>query len=139
MNRSAFVMLLPLTLFTISATLTASSPPEEDFGIWKNPNDSVHIKIVSCGDARCGVAVWANEKAKADSLKGGTKELIGTMLLRDFREQAAGKWKGKAFVPDIGKEFSGLATIVDATTITVKGCLVWKVGCKSQTWTRVSR
>jgi uncharacterized protein (DUF2147 family) len=138
MNRSVIAIIVLLTLFTISRSVNASSTLEEDFGIWKNPNDSVHIKIVSCGDARCGVVVWANEKAKADSRKGGTNELVGKMLLRDFRQEATGRWKGKALVPDIGKEFSGLATIVDANTITVKGCLVWKLGCKSQTWTRIS-
>lgn len=138
MNRSALAMLNCLTIFTISGPVIANSAPVEDFGIWKNPKDSVHIKIVSCSEARCGVVVWANEKAKADSVKGGTNELVGTMILKDFREQPNGEWKGKAFVPDIGKEFSGVATVVDANIMTVKGCIVWKVGCKSQTWTRVS-
>ena len=123
--------------FGMLAGLAASPAMAESFGIWKNPKNSVNIEIISCDDARCGVVVWANEKAQADSLEGGTAELVGTMLLRDFREKANGKWKGKAFVPDIGKDFSGTATIVDTNTITVKGCLVWLIGCKSQTWTRV--
>lgn len=138
MKRSAFAMFSPLILIAISGSAVSGSPPAEDFGIWKNPSDSVHIKIVSCGNARCGVVVWANEKAIADSRKGGTNELVGTMLLKNFREQSKGKWKGKAVVPDIGKEFSGLATMGDPNTITVKGCMLLGVGCKSQTWTRIS-
>jgi uncharacterized protein (DUF2147 family) len=120
------------------ASLVASPAAAETLGIWQNPKNSVHIEIVSCDDARCGVVVWANEKAKADSLEGGTAELVGTTLLRNFREKNNGKWKGKAFVPDIDKEFSGTLTFVDASTIRVKGCLVWIIGCKSQTWTRIS-
>lgn len=110
---------------------------EESFGDWKNPQGSVHIKLESCGDARCGIVVWANAKAKADALEGGTANLIGTMILRDFRETADGKWEGKAFVPDIGKEFSGIATFENDSTLTVKGCLIGHFGCKSQTWTRI--
>lgn len=110
---------------------------QESFGIWENPQGSVHIKLESCGDARCGVVVWANAKAKADALEGGTANLIGTTILRDFRETADGKWEGKAFVPDIGKEFSGFATVENDSTLTVKGCLVGHFGCKSQTWTEI--
>ena len=138
MKRSALTVLLPVVIYAISGTVAVNATLAKDFGIWKNPSNSVHIKIVLCGNARCGVVVWANEKAIADSRKGGTNELVGTMLLKNFREQSKGKWKGKAVVPDIGKEFSGLATIVDANTITVKGCMVLGVGCKSQTWTRIS-
>jgi uncharacterized protein (DUF2147 family) len=138
MKRSALAKFPPLIFIAISSSAVFGSPPTEDFGIWKNPSDSVHIKIVSCGDARCGVVVWANEKAIADSRKGGTNELVGTMLLKNFREQSKGKWRGKAVVPDIGQEFSGLATIVDPNTITVKGCIILGVGCKSQIWTRIS-
>lgn len=124
--------------FGMLASLGASQAAAETFGTWQNPKNSVHIEIVSCDDARCGIVVWANEKAKADSLEGGTAELVGTTLLRNFREKANGKWKGKAFVPDINKEFSGTMTFVDASTIKVKGCLAWIIGCKSQIWTRVT-
>lgn len=110
---------------------------EETFGIWENPQGSVRIKLESCGDARCGVVVWASDKAKADALEGGTANLVGTTILRDFHETADGKWVGKAFVPDIGKEFSGFATVVNDSTLTVKGCLVGHFGCKWQTWRKI--
>lgn len=125
---------LAILVFWAAGPLAAD---QESFGDWKNPQGSVHIKLESCGDARCGIVVWANEKAKADALEGGTANLIGTMILRDFRETADGKWEGKAFVPDIGKEFSGIATIENDSTLTVKGCLIGHFGCKSQTWTRI--
>ena len=110
---------------------------QESFGIWENPQGSVHIKLESCGDARCGVVVWANAKAKADALERGTANLVGTTILRDFRETADGKWEDKAFVPDIGKEFSGFATVENDRTLNVKGYLIGHFGCKLQTWTKI--
>jgi uncharacterized protein (DUF2147 family) len=123
--------------FGMAAWLSATPAAAETSGIWQNPENSVHIEIVSCDDARCGVVVWASEEAKADSLEGGTAELVGTTLLRNFREKANGEWEGAVFVPDIGEDFSGTLVFAGANTITVEGCLVWAIGCKSQTWTRV--
>lgn len=110
---------------------------EQSFGVWANPQGSVHIKLEACGDARCGVVVWANDKAKADALEGGTAILVGTTILRGFHETADGKWEGTAFVPDIGKEFSGFATVENDSTLTVKGCLIGHFGCRSQMWTKI--
>lgn len=113
-----------------------SQAADESFGIWRNPKNSVHIRAHPCGTGMCGTVVWANAKAQADARKGGTKKLIGAQLFRDFRQEQ-GVWRGKVFVPDIGKTFTGTVTMVDATTAEGKGCLVGKIGCKSQRWTRI--
>lgn len=86
----------------------------------------------------CGIVVWANEKAKADARKGGVDPLIGARLFRDFSQTRPDTWRGKVFVPDIGKTFSGTITIVDADTIRADGCLIGRIGCRSQSWSRVA-
>ena len=53
-------------------------------GVWRNPKNSVHVEIKPCGAGACGYVVWANEKAKADAREGGTKDLIGLQLFRNF-------------------------------------------------------
>ena len=105
--------------------------------VFRNPSNSVHVRIHPCGKSRCGTVVWANDKAKADSARGGTRNLVGTELFKEFREISPKVWKGKVFVPDLNKVFSGTGTIKDQNTIVARGCLIAGMGCKSQTWTRV--
>lgn len=123
-------------LLASSAALAQQSASQDS--VWKNPSNSVHVQIHDCGVSKCGTVVWANDKAKADSARGGTPNLVGTQLFRDFKEVSPKVWKGKVFVPDLNHTFSGTGRVVDANTIIAKGCAVGNVGCKSQTWTRVT-
>jgi uncharacterized protein (DUF2147 family) len=116
--------------------LPMSAAQAEDL-ILRNPSNSVHVRIHPCGKTRCGTVVWANDKAKADSARGGTKDLVGTELFREFREVSPKVWKGKVFVPDINKVLTGTGTVKDKGTIVARGCLFAGMGCKSQTWKRV--
>lgn len=111
---------------------------DRSFGIWRNPSNSVHVRAQPCGQRMCGVVVWANDKARADAKRGGTDQLVGAELFRDFILEKPGKWRGKVFVPDIGKTFSGTITAIDERTLVGKGCLLAGLGCKSQTWTRLA-
>ena len=105
--------------------------------VLRNPQNSVHVRIHPCGKTRCGTVVWANEKAKNDSAKGGTKNLVGTELFREFQEVSPKVWKGKVFVPDVNKVFTGTGTVKDKDTIVARGCLFAGIGCKSEVWKRV--
>jgi uncharacterized protein (DUF2147 family) len=106
-------------------------------GVWRNPQDSVHISLRGCGDALCGTVIWANDKAQADARRGGTDPLVGVDLFRNFRAAGPGVWRGRVFVPDLNKSFSGTLTRVDERTLIGKGCLIGRIGCRSQTWRRV--
>jgi uncharacterized protein (DUF2147 family) len=114
-----------------------SGPVTAEELVLRNPSNSVHVRIHSCGATRCGTVVWANDKAKADSARGGTKRLVGTELFREFKEISPTVWKGKVFVPDINKVLTGTGTVKDDNSIVARGCLFAGMGCKSQTWTRV--
>jgi uncharacterized protein (DUF2147 family) len=105
--------------------------------MWRNPKGSVQIDIRPCGSYACGFVVWANADAQADARKGGTENLIGLQLFRDLTADREGAWRGKVFVPDLGMTFSGTAQSTDGLRLKAKGCLLGRVLCKSQTWTRV--
>jgi len=107
------------------------------YGVWRNPKNSVHLEIKDCGETACGVVVWASERAKADARKGGSANLVGLRLLRDFAPDKHGAWRGKVFVPDLNMTFSGAAEVLDAKTLRAKGCVLGGILCKSQIWTRV--
>jgi uncharacterized protein (DUF2147 family) len=123
----------------LAALLLSPSPvlaqDAERDNVWRNPQDSVHVRVRPCGNSRCGVVVWANDKAKADSARGGTLNLVGLNLFRDFQQVKPNVWKGKAFVPDMNRTFTGTLTIKNGDTAVAKGCVL--MVCKSQTWTRV--
>ncbi len=117
---------------------SAASPPDGIEGVWRNPHNSVHIRYEPCGKgAICGTVVWASDKAIADARRGGTENLIGTPIFRNLYRNGPNRWKGSVFVPDIRKTFSGTVTI-DGDQMIGRGCLVLGVGCKSQTWSRIT-
>lgn len=112
-----------------SATSTASE--------WRNPKNTVHIRLRSCGgDRMCGTVIWASDKAKADAARGGTEQLVGANLFRDFRQVAPGSYKGRVFVPDMNRTFSGHMRI-EGNSMIGKGCVLGLI-CKQQVWTRIS-
>lgn len=131
-------MIPRLSLVLCGALLISAAPaPEGIEGVWANPRNSVHIRYESCGKgAICGTVIWASEKAIADAKRGGTDSLIGTQIFRNLYKSGPNSWKGKVYVPDIRKTFSGTVTI-EGDKMIGRGCLVLGVGCKSQTWSRV--
>ena len=137
MQNHHLAAIFVFTLAAVSAS-TASAQQSAGDSVWRNPSNSVHIRIHSCGKSRCGTVVWANDKAKADCARGGTPNLVGTELFRDFKEVSPRVWKGKVFVPDINRVFTGTATVKDQNTLVARGCLFGGIGCKSQTWMRVT-
>ena len=135
--RRPIIALLLATLALGGPALAAVPSKHPSYGVWHNPANSVHVAARPCGDKMCGVVVWANAKAKADAAKGGNPKLVGMNLFEDFTQVDDTHWKGKVYVPDIDKTFSGTVTVVNHNTLTGKGCLIGGIGCKSQTWTRV--
>ena len=131
-----FTSLSVAAAFLVTPAPALSQKSGQDM-VLRNPSNSVHVRIHPCGKSRCGTVVWANAKAKADSARGGTPNLVGTELFREFREVSPNVWKGKVFVPDLNKVFTGTGTVKDQNLIVARGCLIGNIGCKSQTWTRV--
>ncbi len=129
---------LAVLAFALVPVAAGAARADQSFGVWRNPQNSVHVRAEACGQRMCGVVVWANDKARADAARGGTPNLAGETLFKDFRLQKPGLWRGKVFVPDIGKTFSGTIEVIDPTHLKGSGCLVGRIGCKSQSWTRIA-
>lgn len=125
---------LPLAAMPAAANDLAAAPIASE---WRNPSNSVHVRIDKCGKAICGTVTWASDKAVADARRGGTQNLVGTRLFRDLAPAGKGKWKGKVFVPDIRQTFTGTLSFAESDKMVGKGCVLFGVICKSQTWSRV--
>ncbi|HVF92766.1 MAG TPA: DUF2147 domain-containing protein [Sphingomonas sp.] len=120
----------------LAAAVAASSPAPSIDGVWHNPRNSVAVRTGACGQRLCGWIVRASDKAKADARARGAPDLIGTALLRNYRRSSRNKFAGQVWVPDMGRAFGSTITVVDADTLSVKGCLVGGFICKSQLWRR---
>ncbi|WP_243652742.1 DUF2147 domain-containing protein [Novosphingobium sp. PhB165] len=129
-------LLLAISLVLASPAWAKSD--SQSLGVWKNPQNSVHVRAERCGNQMCGVVVWANDKAKADAKRGGTNNLVGMNLFRDFTQEKPGVWRGRVFVPDMNRTFSGRVTMLDHNRLEGRGCLTGNIGCRSQTWTRLN-
>lgn len=130
-------IMLAFSLLCIANGATAATSTDRSFGIWRNPKNSVHIRVIQCGDRMCGKVIWANEKAQADAAKGSDTPLVGSTLFQGFTQEKPGIWRGKVYVPDIGKTFSGTISVIDSHHMEGRGCLLRNIGCKSQIWTKI--
>ena len=107
-------------------------------GDWTNPSRSVTVKIAPCGSGMCGTVIEASDKAKADAAKGGTKQLIGTVLLSNLSSDSKGLWRGTIFVPDMKVRSKAKLKRDGSNRLKVSGCGPGGMVCKSQEWTRAA-
>lgn len=129
------LLLAPLLL--AGGASAAGRDGDAALGLWRNGSNSVHLEAHHCGDSMCGKVVWASDKAIADARRGGTPNLIGLDLFHGFRKDRKGNWRGKVFVPDLNRTFSGTVVMLDANTLRGTGCTLGGLICKSQTLRRI--
>ncbi|MEA3016404.1 MAG: hypothetical protein QOI38_1126 [Sphingomonadales bacterium] len=116
---------------------TAGAQTQAPAGVWRNPRNSVHVRIQPCGRALCGTVVWADARAQQKAREAGTPNLVGAQLFRQLQPQGTGTWGGRVFVPDRARTVSGTLRLRGRNAV-VSGCIVAGLVCRSQTWTRVS-
>lgn len=105
-------------------------------GVWRNTNNTVHIKAAPCGTNMCATVVWADDKTKA-TVASQDRNIIGMQLLRDFRESGPSEWKGSVYVPDRNMTVSGTITMLDRNTLKAVGCFLGMF-CQTRHWQRIS-
>jgi len=120
---------------SVPATALAQEPVE---GRWRNPKNSVTVKIAPCGSTWCGYVVDASEHAKQSARDGGTENLIGTRILTELRPAGEAVFKGKAFDAKRNIHVPATIRVIGPSTLSVKGCLIGGLICKEQRWTRIS-
>lgn len=117
------------------ARATVTAPPT---GNWMNPKSTVEVNTRACGPNLCGRVVWASPKAVKDAREGGTPNLIGTELLRNYRAAGPDKWRGTIFVPDLGRSFGSKMVELGPNSLQVSGCMVGGMICRKQVWHRAA-
>ena len=137
MTRWALV-LAGLTGATVAQANVPARPPAV-IGRWANPRNTLAVQTGRCADGTlCGRIVWASPRARAEARNAGLPDLVGTQLLRGYHRNRAGIWVGRVFVPDMRRTFSSRIRQETPATLTISGCVVAGLLCKSQVWHRVA-
>ena len=127
-----------LALAAIGSAAEATAPgahPDAVIGRWANPRGTLAVETAPCaGGALCGRIVWASAQARG----AGLPDLVGTQLLRGYPRNRTGSWEGTVFVPDMGRTFPSRLRQTSPVTLTISGCVVGGLLCKSQVWHRVA-
>ena len=58
-------------------------------------------------------------------------------VLYDLEFERPGNWSGKAFNPEDKQTYTGVLTLTGPKTMTISGCLVGKLLCRTMYWNRV--
>jgi uncharacterized protein (DUF2147 family) len=141
-----------LTIAALSILCLAAATPAsagDPRGSWMTESGRAKVNIANCGAALCGNIVALKEpndpatgKPKVDSNNPDAakraRPLIGVQIVIDMKPDDADKWSGQVYNADDGKTYTGSITLVDAKTLTLKGCALAGLICKSQTWTRAN-
>lgn len=131
----ALVMLPALAALTAAAMNSADLPIAGD---WANDNRSVIVRIAPCANAICGDVRWSSEVAQADAARAGTHRLNGTRVVIDFVATRDSRWKGKLFVPDLGRTVRATIRQTGPDRLEVRGCELAGLICRTQKWSRVT-
>jgi uncharacterized protein (DUF2147 family) len=132
MNR---VLIAAATALALAASPAAAQGNIE--GHWTNPKHSTLVHVTRCdGKAYCAIVLKASAKAQANARKGGTKNFIGTEILR-VSPAGENLFKGKAFDPESNMHVPATVRFVGSGTIEIQGCALFGLICKAQRWTKV--
>jgi uncharacterized protein (DUF2147 family) len=134
-----------LLVLAVAALAMAGVPGQPTFaqqqmtptGLWQSPGGNTRLRIAPCGQQLCGRVAWASPQAKADAARAGHDELIGMQLFEEFTRTGPDTFEGRVFVPDLNRRFNGRLTMTSPRTIEVRGCIAGRVGCRTDTWTKV--
>lgn len=139
MTRNLLALTLALASLALLPAATQAQQPGfagEVIGTWINPRHTVKVETSPCADRLCGWIVWAAPQALADARDSGIQQLVGTELLRDYRSTGAGRYQGEVYVPDMGRTFYSKIEQRNTNSLTISGCILHGLICKSQEWHR---
>ena len=106
-------------------------------GVWRNQQNTVHVRVASCGVNVCGTVVAARGQAIEDGRKSGVSNLVGMRVMQDYVRQEDGSWRGKVFVPQLRRTLPSRIRLLDPGRVEIKACLFGLI-CKTKVWLRVS-
>jgi uncharacterized protein (DUF2147 family) len=136
---------------TIAATAVASLVTGANAldltGVWNTEGRLAQVLIAKCAEDVCGTIVGL--KDPIDQATGNpqtdtenedptkrNRPVMGLQVLIRMKPSGTNTWSGQLYSPEEGKTVSGSVTLKDVNTLSVEGCLLGRVLCRAETWTR---
>ena len=149
MKRRALTACVGRTIAAMLAVagLVTGANALELAGIWHTEGRLAQVLIARCAEDVCGTIVGlkdpidpATGKPQTDTEnEDATKRsrpVMGLQVVIRMKPSGANKWSGQLYSPEEGKTVSGSLTLKDANTLSVAGCLLGGLLCRTETWTR---
>ena len=146
MRRRALEFLGTAMLLAADGAVTAAHAADPS-GIWYTQGQQAQVRIGRCAEDFCGTIIAlkdpidpATGKPQTDTEnEDATKRnrpVIGLQVVIGMKPTGTNKWSGQFYSPEEGKTVSGNLILKEANTLTVEGCLLGGLLCRSETWTR---
>lgn len=135
MNR-----LLPMMLtLALMAAATLPARAADPRGTWMSQSGETRVRFADCGGQLCGTIVASaqarDEKNEDPALR--SRALVGVRMIT-MRANGTDSWQGSLYNFQDGKTYTGRMTMPSANAMSLSGCVMGGLICRSQTWTRVN-
>jgi uncharacterized protein (DUF2147 family) len=149
MKRSALRPILATVVLLLCAdSVLVAANAADPSGVWHTQGRLAQVKIAKCAADFCGTIIAlkdpidpATGNPQADSenedVAKRDRPVIGIQVVIGMKPAGANKWSGQLYSPEEGKSVSGNLVLKDADTLSVEGCLLGGLLCRSETWIRV--
>ena len=130
----------------IAAVVSAQQSDSVE-GIWVNGDGDGWIELRVSGDELQGRIIGSPDdpgdlqtsrldvENPDEALR--TRELRGALILSGFKSDGDGRWSGgKVYDPNSGNTYKGTITVVDATTLRLRGYILFSLFGRTEVWRR---
>lgn len=138
------ILAAALALSSGALAFAAPASAQDVTGLWQTQTNGGQVEISRCGNSLCGKLV-SSDHIKSDPTVKDTKNkdaslrnrpLKNMQMLYDFTGGPT-KWTGgKVYNAADGGTYSGTITLLSASELKLKGCIVAPL-CKTEKWTRI--
>ncbi|MCZ8314845.1 DUF2147 domain-containing protein [Phreatobacter sp.] len=129
-----------LILAALASLIALPAAAQSPTGTFVSQSGDTRVRFADCGGQICGTIVAArgqttDEKNENASLR--SLALVGVRMIT-MRPAGANAWEGSLYNFQDGKTYSGRMTMPNADSMSLSGCVLGGLVCRSQTWTRVN-
>jgi uncharacterized protein (DUF2147 family) len=120
----------------------AAAPSQN--GRWITESGNFEVDLAPCDAALCGtvVKVLANNAMSgpgADMPVADTAQLVGMVILKDFKPTDPGTWKGQIFNRENGKLYSAVLSHPEPDQLVIRSYIGLPLFGKTQVWRRIGK